>query len=171
MRSTQHRLRNSLAVAAMAALGGTVGLSSAAAAAIVPIQPHQTFVGQVNGVTINAVITVGCFGPVTPTSTGHPVSGQTVSVQQIAGNAPTKATVGYTGEAADRVLVGFGNPTSAAPATVIKAYGIAVPIPQDINLPCFGTGTVGFLPVPTSASSQIATVDVTYVSIGVTPAG
>lgn len=172
MRSTQHRLRNTLTVAALAVLGGTVGLSTATAAqatAIVPIQPHQAFVGQVNGATIGAVVTVGCFGPVSANSVGHPISGQSVSVEQVSGSTPAKATVGYTGESADHVLVGFSNSTSAAATTEIKAYDVAVPIPQDIYVPCFGAGTVGFVPGPTSPSAQAATVDVTFVSVGATP--
>ncbi|NJP47284.1 hypothetical protein [Actinacidiphila epipremni] len=160
-------------VAAVAVLGGALGMSSAAAAEVspLPVGAHQTFVGQVNGVTINAVIKVGCFGPVSWDSTGHPLAGQTVSVQLVQGNTPAQARVGYTGESADRVLVAFGNATSVSAQTVIKAYGLAVPIPADLNLPCSGTGTVGFVPAPTSATAQPATVDVTFVSVGVTPAG
>ncbi|MFI0897624.1 hypothetical protein [Streptomyces sp. NPDC020983] len=173
MRSTHHRLRSLGITAAVVLLGGAAGMSSAAAAQVdpLPVQPHQTFVGQVNGVTIGAVIQVGCFGPVSGTSTGHPLAGQTVSVQLVSGATPVSARVGYTGESADRVRVGFGNATSAVPTTEIKAYGVKVPIPQDISLPCFGTGTVGFLPAPTSTTAQPATVDVTYVSVGATPAG
>lgn len=173
MRSTNHRLRNGGIAAAVALLGGAVGMSSAAAAQVdpLPIKAHQTFVGQVNGATIGAVIQVGCFGPVGGTSTGHPVAGQTVSVQLVAGTTPAAARVGWTGDSADHVLVAFGNPTSAAPATEIKAYGVKVPIPQSLDLPCSGTGTVGFVPAPTSATAQPATVDVTYVSVGATPAG
>ncbi|NUS18122.1 MAG: hypothetical protein HOY69_43100 [Streptomyces sp.] len=172
MRSRHHRLRILGAAAAVAVLGGTAGMSSAAAADVspLPIQPHQTFVGQVNGVTIDAVVKVGCFGPVTSTSTGHPMAGQTVSVQLVSGIVPDKATVGYTGESADHVLVAFGNPASAAPTTEIKAYGLQVAIPTTLDLPCFGTGTVGFIPAPTSATAQTATVDVTYVSVGAVPA-
>lgn len=171
MRSRHHRLRSFGTVAALAVLGGTVGLSSAGAAAVspLPIGPGQTFVGQVNGVTIGAVIKVGCFGPVTPTSTGHPMAGQQVSVQLVAGTAPDTATVGYTGTSADRDMVGFGNAVSAAPVTEVKAYGLAVAIPQTLNLPCFGTGTVGFIPAPTSPTAQPALVEVTYVSVGASP--
>lgn len=172
MRSTHHRLRNPGIAAAVVLLGGAAGMSSASAQAVPPpVQPHQTFVGQVNGTTIGAVVQVGCFGPVSGTSTGHPMAGQTVSAQLLAGSAPDKAQVGYTGESADHLLVGFGAAVSAAPATVIKAYGVQVPIPQTLNLPCFGTGTVSFVPAPTGASAQTATVDVTYVSVGATPAG
>lgn len=169
MRSRHHRLRSFGTVAALAVLAGSVGLSSAGAAQIspLPIGPGQTFVGKVNGVTIGAVIQVGCFGPVSPTSTGHPVSGQTVSVQLIAGNAPDKATVGYTGDSATHDLVGFGNSFSASTPTEIKAYGLSVEIPPTLNLPCYGTGTVSFVPAPTSPTAQTATVEVTYVSIGV----
>lgn len=171
MRKRQVRLRNYGTVAAIAVLGGALGMSSAAAeVSPLPVGPHQTFVGQVNGVTIGAVVRVGCFGPVTPTSTGHPVSGQTVSAQLVSGSTPTTATVGYTGESADRLLVAFGNSPSFTPATVVKAYGLAVAIPATLNLPCFGTGKVSFVPAPTSPTAQVATVEVTYVSVGATPA-
>jgi hypothetical protein len=173
MRSS-HPLRNAFALAALTALGGTVGLSSAAAeASPQPVQPHQAFVGQVNGNTVDAVITVGCFGPVSATSTGHPVAGQSVSAHLLPGEQPA-STVGYTGESADRLLVGFGNSFSTQPAptpTVIKAYDVKVPIPQDLNLPCYGTGKVVFVPAPASKTQQSATVDVTYVSIGLSPTG
>lgn len=169
MRSS-HPLRNAFALAALTALGGTVGLSSAAAeASPQPVQPHQAFVGQVNGNTVDAVITVGCFGPVSATSTGHPVAGQSVSAHLLPGEQPA-STVGYTGESADRLLVGFGNSFSTQPTpTVIKAYDVKVPIPQDLNLPCYGTGKVVFVPAPASKTQQSATVDVTYVSIGLSP--
>ncbi|WUH89068.1 hypothetical protein OG900_02260 [Streptomyces sp. NBC_00433] len=172
MSKRHSRLRSLGTVAALALLGGTAGMTSAGAATAspLPIGPGQTFVGQVNGVTIGAVIKVGCFGPVTPSSTGHPLSGQTVSVQLIAGNAPDQATVGYTGTSATHDLAGFGPASSVTAATDIKAYGLGVPIPTSLNLPCYGTGTVGFVPAPTSPTAQTATVAVTYVSIGVNPA-
>lgn len=169
MRSRHPRLRSFGTVAALAVLGTTVGLSSAGAAVITPIGPGQTFVGQVNGVTVGAVIEVGCFGPVSNTSTGHPISGQTVSVQLLPSGGVTKAGVGYTGTAADHDLVGFGNSSSAAAITQLKAYGQSAEIPATLDLPCSGTGTVGFVPAPTSPTAQTATVDVTFVSIGVTP--
>lgn len=173
MRSTHHRLRSLGTLAALTLLGGSLGLSSAGAAQVspLPIGPGQTFVGQVNGVTIGAVIKVGCFGPVSSTSTGHPLPGQSVSVQLLAATdpVPASATVGYTGDKADHDLVGFGNVVSAGPATEIKAYGLSVDIPQTLNLPCSGTGTVGFLPAPTSPTAQTALVEVTYVSLGVSP--
>lgn len=175
MRST-HPLRNAFTLAALTVLGGTVGLSSAAAAEVSPppVRPHQAFVGQVNGSTVGAVVTVGCFGPVSATSTGHPIAGQTVSAVLLPGAQPQSSTVGYTGESADRLLVGFGNAFSTQPVpspTVVKAYGVKVPIPQDLDLPCYGTGKVVFVPAPTSNTAQSATVEVTFVSIGLSPTG
>ncbi|WP_327286944.1 hypothetical protein [Streptomyces sp. NBC_01198] len=169
MRSRHHHLRSLGTVAALAVAGASLGLSSAGAVSPLPVGPGQTFVGQVNGVTIGAVIKVGCFGPVTPASTGHPLAGQHVSAQLVSGTAPASATVGYTGTAADRDLVGFGTAVSVAPVTEVKAYGLAVAIPQALNLPCYGTGTVSFLPAPTSPTAQTALVGVTYVSVGVSP--
>ncbi|WP_329171787.1 hypothetical protein [Streptomyces sp. NBC_01477] len=173
MRSRHHRLRSLGTVAALAVLGGTVGLSSAGAAAVspLPVGPGQTFVGQVNGVTIGAVVKVGCSGVVTPASVGHPLAGQHVSVQLVSGTTPASATVGYTGSSANGDVVNFGNAYSTAPVTEIKAYGLAVEIPQTINLPCNGPGTVAFVPAPTSHTAQTALVDVTFVSVGVNPGG
>lgn len=171
MRSRHPHLRSFGTVAALVMAGGAVGLSPAGAAdaSPVPIGPGQTFVGQVNGATIGAVIKVGCFGPVTPAATGHPLAGQKVSVQLVSGPQPGRAAVGYTGQSATHDLVGFGNAVSAAPVTQIKAYGVGTEIPAALNLPCYGSGVVGFIPAPSSPTAQTATVDVTFVSVGVTP--
>lgn len=170
MRSKHHRSRTYAACAALTLAAGALGLSTAgsAAAAPVPVAPHQAFVGQVNGQTQGAVITVGCFGPVFPGETGHPVSGQSVSAS-LAVSSPTPIVGGYTGEAAHSIRVGFGVSTVSTVVS-LSAYDVKVPIPTALNLPCYGTGQVAFVPEPTSATARTAFVSVTYVSIGVTPA-
>lgn len=171
MRSKHHRLRGYGTLGALLLLGGSFGLSSAAAADVdaAPIAPHQAFFGQVNGVTQGAVIKVGCFGPVTPAQTGHPLSGQTVDV--LPGLAvPVTADVGYTGESADHLIVQFDSAVSVGQAVAIRAYGVRVAIPTTLNLPCYGDGKVAFVPAPTSATARSSTVLVKYVSVGVTPA-
>jgi hypothetical protein len=71
-------------VAAVALSATSLGAAGAAAAdpvpVPVPIAPHQVFLGEVNGTSTGAVIKVGCFGPVWPGRTGHPVGGQSVDV-------------------------------------------------------------------------------------------
>jgi len=149
---------------AAAALGVVAAPSAGAAGVLQPIGPHESFVGQVNGVTVGAAIKVGCFGPVTSTSTGHPLAGQTVAVQIEAD--PTSKDDGYTGDAANQVAVEFDSlPTSSA-ALLLHYYGVTAEIPTTLSLPCEGTGTVVFVPGPTSNTARSASVAVTYVNAG-----
>jgi hypothetical protein len=159
-------------LAAAAALGVAVAPTASATAApaasadaIEAIGPQQWFTGDVNGTAAGAVIKVGCFGPVTPASTGHPLAGQTVAVHHVAASTATSA--GYTGDSADRVVVGFedAGPVVGLPVS-IGAYDTAVAIPTDLQLPCYGPGKVNFVPAPTSSTARSTTVPVTYVSIG-----
>ena len=166
MRSKHRRSSMYGTIAALTLLSGAVGLTSASAAVVdpAPIGPHQYFTGQVNGASVNAVIQVGCFGPVVPGETGHPIAGQSVDVLPAA--ASTTADVGYTGESADHVLVGFGTPASTA-VVLLKDYAVKAAIPTTLDLPCSGTGKVTFVPAPTSSTARTATVTVTYQNIGV----
>lgn len=166
MRSRHQALRRYGTLTAVALSAAVLGMSTAAAAVDpAPIGPHQWFSGQVNGVTANAVITVGCVGPVLPGQTGHPVSGQSVSVVPAPGAVTSND--GYTGEAADHVVVDFGAPASTGSATVLQYYGVKAAVPTSIELPCYGSGKVVFVPAPTSSTARTATVPVTYRSIGV----
>jgi hypothetical protein len=168
MRSRHHSPRSAAVVVtafAAAALGVVAAPSAGAAVVPPPIGPHQFFLGQVNGVSIGAVVKVGCFGPVTSTSTGHPLAGQTVAVQEEAD--ATGKDDGYTGESADHVAVEFESlPTSSA-ALQLRGYGVTAEIPTTLSLPCGGTGKVVFVPGPTSGTARSATVAVTYVNVGV----
>jgi hypothetical protein len=167
MRSTYARPAMYGTIAALALAGGAVSLPSAAAAVVdpAPIGPHQYFIGQVNGVSADAVIKMGCFGPVTPGQTGHPMAGQFVDV--LPAPSPTTRDVGYTGESADRIVVGFGAQWSTANAVVLRSTVTRAAIPTSLLLPCYGTGEVAFVPVPTSSTAHTAYVKVTYVSVGV----
>jgi hypothetical protein len=153
-------------IAALALAGGALSLPSAAAAVIdpAPIGPHQYFVGQVNGTATDAVIKVGCFGPVIPGETGHPQSGQSVNVLPVV--PPTTGQVGYTGESADRIVVDFGVPSSASTPVTLRSTVVRAAIPTAILLPCSGTGQVAFVPAPTSATARTSFVKVTYVNVG-----
>ncbi|MFI1091230.1 hypothetical protein [Streptomyces sp. NPDC020917] len=167
MRSRHHSSRSAaVAVAALgaAAVGVMAAPSAGAEGLPTPIGPHQYFAGQVNGVSTGAVIKVGCFGPVTATSTGHPLAGQTVAVQLEAD--ATGKDDGYTGESADHVAVEFESlPTSGA-VLQLHQYGVTAEIPTALSLPCEGSGTVLFVPGPTSGTARSAAVAVTYVNAG-----
>ncbi|MEU6851583.1 hypothetical protein ABZ901_16855 [Actinacidiphila alni] len=166
MRSTYARPALLGTIAALALAGGAVGLPAATAAVVdpAPIAPHQFFVGQVNGTTTDAVIKVGCFGPVVPGETGHPQSGQTVDIMPVV--PPTTGLVGYTGESADRIVVDFGVPSSASTPVTLHSTVVKAAIPTSISLPCSGSGDVTFVPAPTSATARSSVVKVTYVNVG-----
>ena len=164
MHGRHHGVRTYGTVAALVLLGGALGLSSAAAAVDpAPIGPNQFFTGQVNGASVDAVIQVVCAGPVTAGETGHPVSGQSVDVMPGASSS-SAAGAGYTGSAGDHVVVDFGAASTTTPVT-LSSYVVRAAIPTALDLPCSGTGKVDFVPAPTSATAQTATVSVTYENI------
>ena len=159
------RIRTYGTVAAVALSATVLGISASAAVVDpAPIGPNQWFTGQVNGTSSNAVIKVVCPGPATPGQTGHPVSGQTVDVLPATGPATTGT--GYTGETADHITVDFGTPATTGPTTLTD-YAVQAPIPTTIALPCSGTGTVAFIPAPTSPTAMTTTLTVTYLNIAV----
>lgn len=144
---------------------------SAAAAAQGPVQdpipvgPGAYFTAQVNGASAQAVVQVVCPGPVTGSSVGHPVSGQTLEVFRVA--ASSTATVGYTGSAAHEIDALFSPPSSstANPPVVLKNFFAPVAIPTTLWLPCGGSGTVSFVPIPTSPTARGVAVTVAFVNI------
>jgi len=164
-----------LFVGTVALLAASVLVVAAAnAAAVVPPQgdvgPHQVFGGLVNGqsgIGTPATIRMACFGAVHPGETGHPMSGQTVEVfrpEAILGH------FGYTGSSATHIVAFFGplppNPVAAPPTAstvTFTRYDVKKPIPTSLRLPCDGTGSVTFVPLPQSPpSSHDATVQVRY---------
>ena len=141
------------------------------AGATIPIQgkvgPNQYFGGLVNGNngnTTRAPIQMACFGPVKPGQKGHPMARQTVEVFR-----PEVIVVqhsGYTGKNANRIVAAFGPSPSATPAAntvTFTKYGVNKPIPTSLLLPCTGTGTLTFTPLPASRTSHAATVPVSYI--------
>jgi type 1 fimbria pilin len=143
-------------------LGGVVSTASAGSAAWAAtvggnkIEPHQWFAGLVNGKFDNAIVTVAC--PI-GAKTGRALSGQTLEVtmpQVIATN------FGNTGSKGRRIASLIGPSVSTSTTIVFKAYNRTVPFPTNIPVPCGGTGTVLFVPIPGSKTSAPATVTVTY---------
>ena len=154
-----------LAVVAFAAVGlpaqaGTVG-------------PKQFFTGVINGkdgnTTTPITIMMACAGPSRPGQTGHPVAGQTLAVHQLFPPAATAGSLGRTGNDS-QIGVFFNAPPPdtagtrpAAGTPVFARYDKPKPLPTSLVLPCAGTGTVWFTPVPVVPPSQSATVPVRYV--------
>lgn len=163
MAPTLHRRCLSVAAAVLAA--GILGAAPAVADGVVdpaPIGPGQYFTGLVNGADGPAVIKVVCPGPIVPQETGHPLAGQTVEVLPAA--VSSSAVVGYTGSAADRIAVDFGVAATTTPVTLTD-WAVQAAIPTSLLLPCSGTGTVSFVPDPTSPTARTATVAVDYANI------
>ena len=168
MRTNVRRLLLPAAVALAA-----VGLAATTASAVIdpaPIGPNQFFVGDVNGVTANAVITTDCIGPVRPGQTGHPTGNQFVAVLPGPGSTGP-ATQGFTGSAGNSVRAVLSPPISSSNAPIllgtIKDYVVHLAIPTDITVPCNGPADVTFVPLPTSGTAKNAVVHVTLASIGV----
>ena len=89
-----------------------------------------------------------CPGPVGgPTSTGHPIAGQSVEVFLVL--PPITPALGYTGSSAHEIDAYFGPLSSAAnPPVRLTGYFVKFAIPTTLNLPCGGTGVVDFVPTP-----------------------
>jgi len=158
------RSRRPLAtVLAGVATAALVTATATPAAAATAIGPGQYFSGVVNGRLGSATIAMACFGPTYPGQTGHPMAGQTVAVrQQFPPGTPTGTYIGYTGSAATGIAVGAGSTSTTSPL-VLSSYDTPVALPTTLTLPCGGTGTVRFVPTPTSSTATVATVAVTFV--------
>jgi hypothetical protein len=127
-----------------------------------PVLPNQYFRGVVNGLTADATIHMVCPGPAT--GTGHPASGQILSVSRI--SAPTDTTnLGFTGS--------VGNSIAAAPVTsstvngpvVFTEYFRGSALPTTWTLPCDGDGLIAFTPRPDSPTAKTAYVTVHFINI------
>lgn len=162
----------------MAGLGRSSGLAGLAVAAVIagllqagPAQagsvgPKQYFTGVINGKDGNTTIpiTIRMFCP-GPASTGHPLAGQTLAVHQLF--PPAAGALGYTGRGS-RIEVFFSAPPPAGPPAAPPAftrYDRPKPLPTSLTLPCSGTGTVYFTPIPVIPPSTSATVPVTYEAV------
>jgi hypothetical protein len=161
-----------LASAALAASAALVALAaapavSAAASPVqdpVPIGPNEYFTGLVNHHPPGlAPIYVVCPGPITVGETGHPLAGQPVEVEP--GVSATTMDLGYTGSAGDSITAVLATPVSAIILGSFRSYFVPVNIPTGIRVPCYGSGTVAFIPSPGSPTARAATLTVTFVNI------
>jgi hypothetical protein len=164
-------LRVALALGAALA---SVTVAASPVGAADKIGPNQYFTGVINGTDGNTItpipIRMACFGPSTPGETGHPLGGQTLAVHELF--PPSVATtLGETGHDST-IDVFFGAPppaaasgsTSGTASTTVsfKRYDRTKALPRALTLPCDGTGTVWFVPVPVVPPSQAQAVPVQF---------
>lgn len=145
-----------LAAALVPALAAV--LAAAAPASAAGIGPNQHFVGALNGdSTSPAALRMGCFGPVTPGETGHPLANQFAEVLSPAASSGSATAPGFTGSLADAVDISIvyarGTVVVVTPIGEVTAYGQELEIPTSLVLPCFGSGTLVFDPAPTSPTA------------------
>lgn len=137
------------------------------------VGPNQYFTGVINGHAGNTVVPItirmACFGPVRPGETGHPMAGQTLAVHRLYPPAATAGSLGFTGKDAE-IGVFFNalppvTPSSAATGTtpIFHRYDVSKPLPTSLTLPCGGSGSVYFTPIPVVPPSRSATVPVEFV--------
>lgn len=126
------------------------------------VAPKQAFVAMVNGVSANATVAVVC--PATPTAnqTGRPASGQSVGIAPPSSTAAA-ATKGFTGRKANSIVAKFSPPATVG-STIEETFTIYgnLPIPTSVQLPCSGTATVVFTPLPSSRSARPTRVSITF---------
>jgi hypothetical protein len=138
------------------------------------IGPDQYFAGVINGTDGNTVtpipVQMGCFGPITPGETGHPLAGQTLAVHQLFPPVASSG-LGQTGDDSSidvffgAVPPGAGHASGARSKTVqFTHYDKIKALPTSLTLPCSGTGTVWFVPVPVTPPSQSEAVPVQFES-------
>jgi hypothetical protein len=156
-------------LAGVMAAGTVLALPAGAAS---NVGPKQYFTGVVNGHNGNTVVPIAirmaCFGAVRPGETGHPMAGQTLAVHQLFPPTATAGSLGFTGNDAE-IGVFFNAPPPAAQSgavtttPIFRRYDVSKRLPTSLTLPCAGSGTVYFVPIPVIPPSRAATVPVTFV--------
>jgi hypothetical protein len=158
------------AVLGLMVLAGSVMVLPAGAAG--KVGPNQYFTGVINGhkgnTTTPITIRMACFGPVTPGEIGHPMAGQTLAVHQLFPPTATAGSLGFSGKDAEigvffNVLPPVTSSGSVTTTPVFKRYDVSEPLPTSVTLPCGGTGTVYFTPIPVVPPSRAASVPVAFV--------
>lgn len=132
----------------------SMSLGTISALAQQPIGPNQQFGGVVNDSSSSAPVYVLCSGPV---NFGFPLPGQSLKV--VMGDLG-----GFTGSAATQIVATFEQDPSV-PVTFTE-YGVPQSIPASLKLPCFGTGSVAFVPNPTSSTATPSIVSVSFINLG-----
>jgi hypothetical protein len=152
--------RSLLPLAALALSAAVIPVASAATHPPVVIGPNQYFKGIFNGHPPGpAMVFVTCSMGAT---TGHPVAGQKLWVEQIPTPVGTGPDIGYTGSKGKSVNAAFVPSAATGPAAHFTVYGVKKSIPTTLTLPCSGTGSISFTPAPTSKTARTAKLAVTF---------
>jgi hypothetical protein len=122
----------------------------------------------VNGKTADATIYTACPGPATGRS-GHPVSGQTLSVSRVVPTGTT-ANLGFTGSLGNSVAASPVSSAANQPVIFVE-YFKASALPTTWTVPCDGDGLIAFTPQPGSSTARTAYVTVHFVNIAASPTG
>ena len=129
-----------------------------------PVGAGQHFIGRVNGRRRNVVVQTVCPGPASPGRQGPLVAGQVFSAY--------KARRGPGATGLFTQIYAWFEPEPGSPAPVeatITTYRTKVPIPDDVRVPCNGTGRVEFSSCPHLAPCAFGWVpdfvDVQFVNI------
>lgn len=158
------------ALAALALAGLAAPAASADSIPPSPVGPNEYFTAYVNPDRAFPgsvpTIYVACPGAITPGETGHPMANQYLEAHRLFPPVAS-ASVGFTGAAATQIDAIFSGEFTALPnpPVVITDFDLLVPIPTTLNLPCGGSGTVSFVPIPTSATARDYAVHVAYADI------
>jgi hypothetical protein len=163
MRSTLSRgLIATLVCGSAAALSMAVGGAALAATRQVhdpvPIGHNQYFSGYVNGAPPGPVIIAVACAP--GATTGHPLPKQAVEVEPVAASSATE--VGFTGSKGDKITASLAPTTAPTIIASFTSYYVNKDIPTKIIVPCSGTGTMLFVPSPTSKTAKTAELTVTF---------
>lgn len=156
-----------LVLVAMVSVAGALPAGAASR-----VGPKQHFTGVINGTDGNTStpipIQVVCPGP---GATGHPQQGQTLAVHQLFPPSSAAGSLGQTGK--DSKIEVFFNAVpparsrarATAGSVVFRRYDKSQALPSSVSLPCGGTGTVYFTPIPVIPPSQSASVPVQFESV------
>jgi hypothetical protein len=149
-----------------------IGSASATPPTAPSIQPHQYFVGLINGRAATSVISVtGCS--TAAAGDGHPLGGQSAEVSQV---VAIVTTYGFTG-GAHRVNVDLDIPALDPMLPLIRvvhlgelsSYNTPLFISPFMTLPCQGMATAVFSPIAGGPNARSTSVGVTFVNPRIVP--
>jgi hypothetical protein len=148
----------------MAALVFGLATTSVASAATHPLQTpigaNQYFKGIFNGHPPGAaMIFVSCTPGAT---TGHPVAGQKLWVEETGPPVSTSPDVGYTGSKGTSINAAITPTTVTVLIAHFTGYGVKKTLSASLTLPCSGKGSIDFSPAPTSSTAHTAVLAVTF---------
>ncbi|HWD07978.1 MAG TPA: hypothetical protein VHA57_02675 [Actinomycetota bacterium] len=162
-------------VAAAVAVASAPGLAAFAQPIIQPIDPNQTFVGEVNGNSFHSVLSVvGCSAG-SASGSGTLLPGQTVEASRFFPPSPTAPLpLGFTGRAHQirvDLAVALANPPliRLVPVATLSDYNAPAQFPPGLSVPCDATLSAEFTPVNGGATAQSSTVTLTRESPAIVP--